>query len=89
MLAIVEYENFAGNLEFAENCYFSYCGIITGEDSSEFRKIELDHTYKCEIDVLKNLAKQNGVVLGTPFNGIAKHYRYNLFTREKIFVRLK
>lgn len=58
VLAIVEYENFAVNLEFAENCYFSYCGIITGEDSSEFRKIELDHTYKCEIDVFEKVVKE-------------------------------
>ena len=58
VLAIVEYDNFAVNLEFAENCYFSYCGVITGEEKSEFRNIELDYTYKCEIDVFEKVVKE-------------------------------
>ena len=55
VLAIVEYDNFAVNLEFAEGCYFSYTGIVTGEEKSEFRKIELDYGYKCEVDVFEKV----------------------------------
>lgn len=58
VLAIVEYKDFAVNLEFAENCYFSYTGIITGEDKTVFKQIELDYGYRCEADVFEKVVKE-------------------------------
>ena len=58
VLAIVEYDNFAINLDFAENCYFTYCGLITGEEKSVFENIELDYGYKCEVDIFDKVVKE-------------------------------
>lgn len=57
VLAIVEYETFAINLEFAENCYFSYCALVTGEEKTEFREIKLEYGYKLEADVFEGVVK--------------------------------
>ena len=58
---IVEYEDFAVNIEFVENCYYSYCGVVTGEEKSVFKQIELDYGYKAEAEIFTKVV-ENGVM---------------------------
>ena len=56
--AIVEYDKYSITLDFAEKCPFTYCGLVTGEEKTVYKDIELDYTFRSEIDVFEKVVKE-------------------------------